>query len=65
MLEDEGINVYLAEDGYKGLEILEAEKSINFVLLDVHMPKIDGFQTAEKIKENFGERYTILMFTSV
>ena len=65
MPESEGIAVHTAEDGFKGIEILKAEPDISFILLDVHMPKIDGFQTAEEIKALFGDKFTILMFTSV
>lgn len=65
MLEDEGIKVYIAESGRKGIEILSTGVKVDVVLLDVNMPEIDGFQTAEKIREEFGNKYTILMFTSV
>jgi PAS domain S-box-containing protein len=65
MLEQESINVYLAESGKEAVELLSKNIIIDLILLDVNMPEIDGFQTAEKIRENFGEKYTILMFTSV
>ena len=65
MLTNEGMTVLLAEDGYKGLEILKENEKVDIVLLDVHMPVIDGFETAKKIKNNFGDKYLILMFTSV
>jgi len=65
MLESEGTKVYLAEDGYKGIEILKEENDIRLIILDVHMPKFDGFAVAEKIEELFGDRFTILMFSSV
>jgi len=65
MLKNEGIDVLLAEDGYEGLKIIEANEKIDIILLDVHMPVIDGFETAKLIKEQFGDKYLILMFTSV
>lgn len=65
MLEADGIKVFLASNGYEGLEILKKEEKINFILLDVNMPILDGFKTAELIKSMYGDKYTILMFTSV
>lgn len=65
MLSNEGINVLLAENGYEGLTYLKNEERIDIILLDVHMPTINGFETAEKIKELFGDKFLILMFTSV
>lgn len=51
MLSSEGIKVITAEDGYKGIEILMNTKDIDLILLDVNMPKINGFEAFEKIKE--------------
>lgn len=65
MLRSEGMNVLLASDGYEGITLLQENDDIDIVLLDVHMPRIDGFETAKKIKEIFGEKFLILMFTSV
>jgi DNA-binding response OmpR family regulator len=48
-LEDQGHSVKMAEDGQKALEILY-DTSPDMVLLDLSMPKMDGFQVLEKIK---------------
>jgi DNA-binding response OmpR family regulator len=50
-LEAEGFNVKVAEDGQKGLEQLNKEKP-DLVLLDVVMPKMDGFTVLQNIKED-------------
>jgi DNA-binding response OmpR family regulator len=50
-LESEGFNVKIAEDGQKGLEQLKKEKP-DLVLLDVVMPKMDGYAVLQNIKEN-------------
>jgi two-component system, HptB-dependent secretion and biofilm response regulator len=55
ILEEEGTTVYLAEDGDKGIEILKKKTKIDLILLDLHMPKMDGFKTAEKIKGLFNK----------
>lgn len=65
MLSDEGIEVLLAESGEKGLEILKNNLNIDMILLDVHMPLIDGIETLKLIKEKYNDKYEILMFTSV
>ncbi|MBK7105426.1 MAG: response regulator [Ignavibacteriae bacterium] len=46
-----GYNPIFAEDGFECLEILKNEKP-DIVLLDIMMPKMDGFQTIKKIRNN-------------
>lgn len=48
-LEEEGYNVESAEDGEQALAMLHAQ-SVDLVLLDLLMPKIDGFQVLEQMK---------------
>ncbi|CAA6823259.1 MAG: Response regulator [uncultured Aureispira sp.] len=47
----QGYVVFIARDGAEGLEILETHLP-DVVLLDIMMPKVDGFQTLEAIKKN-------------
>jgi len=44
-------NLRLARSGQEALEIIHANKP-DLVLLDVHMPQMDGFEVCEKIKED-------------
>jgi putative two-component system response regulator len=46
-----GYDTIEAANGAEALEILEA-KNPDLVLLDIIMPKVDGFEVCEKIKEN-------------
>jgi DNA-binding response OmpR family regulator len=64
-LESDGFEVECAEDGEAALEILrDKENSFNAIILDVMMPKIDGFTVAKTLREN--ENYTpILMLTAL
>ncbi|HHC11539.1 MAG TPA: response regulator [Campylobacterales bacterium] len=39
-----------AEDGVEALEIL-AQKSVDMILLDLHMPKMDGYDTIHNIRK--------------
>ncbi|MFA5076467.1 MAG: response regulator [Patescibacteria group bacterium] len=47
--EIEGFNVVTADDGEKGLR-LSKEKMPNIILLDILLPKMDGFEVLEKVK---------------
>lgn len=49
LLESEGYAVREAEDGRKGLELLEEETDL--VILDIMMPGISGLRTCEEIRK--------------
>lgn len=49
-LEKRGHKVVLANDGLEALEYLRGNPSCDLVLLDLKMPRIDGFETARKIR---------------
>ncbi|MGL5244675.1 MAG: response regulator transcription factor [Sarcina sp.] len=50
-LTNEGYMVYKAYDGVEALNILE-NRSIDLVLLDVMMPRLDGIRTTVQIRKN-------------
>ncbi len=43
--------VLLANDGLTGIQIAQEEQP-DVILLDVMMPKLDGFETAKRLKNN-------------
>jgi len=48
-----GFDFLEAEDGQKGMEVVEAEKGqIDLILLDRHMPVMDGLEMLEALKAN-------------
>lgn len=50
-LEQEGYSVFPAKNGKEALEIFSAQKHhLHLALLDVSMPKMNGFEVCEKIK---------------
>jgi DNA-binding response OmpR family regulator len=49
-LEFEDFHVLTAADGEEALAIIEAQK-LDLVLLDVMMPKMDGFAVCQKVRE--------------
>jgi chemosensory pili system protein ChpA (sensor histidine kinase/response regulator) len=64
LLQREGYKVLTAKDGVEALEVLE-EETPDAILLDIEMPRMDGFEFARTVK---GERRTagipIVMITS-
>ncbi|WP_246236352.1 response regulator [Flavobacterium ajazii] len=46
------MNVITAFDGKEAIKILEENPSTDIVLLDMMMPNMDGYETAEKIRSN-------------
>ncbi len=64
-LEADGFEVETASDGAKALEILGREgNSFDAIVLDVMMPKVDGFTVAKALREK--EDFTpILMLTAL
>ncbi|OGY79657.1 MAG: hypothetical protein A3B74_02700 [Candidatus Kerfeldbacteria bacterium RIFCSPHIGHO2_02_FULL_42_14] len=49
--EMEGYVVFIATNGFDGLKIAN-EKIPDFILLDIIMPKMDGFVTLKRLKKN-------------
>lgn len=49
-LEEEGYSVFVASDGIEALKIIKNE-SLNLAILDVMMPRLDGFNLLRKIRE--------------
>ena len=50
-LKTQGHTVALAEDGQQALDMLRAE-AFDVVLLDIIMPKLDGYQVLEQMKSD-------------
>lgn len=49
--ELEGFEVYVANDGEKGLELIN-KRQPSIILLDLILPKINGFVVLENMKKN-------------
>ena len=63
-LEDEGVEILLAEDGAIALEIIKAEKP-DLILLDVMMPRMNGFEVCKMVKQELKmEDVTIILLTA-
>jgi len=51
VLEQKDIDVFHAENGQKGLEVLEGNSDIDLVLMDIMMPGMDGYETTRAIRK--------------
>ena len=51
-----------AEDGQRALEIFEEEEDISLIILDVMMPKLDGWQVCKSIRKE--SKVPIIMLTA-
>ncbi|MGK5095451.1 PAS domain S-box protein [Deltaproteobacteria bacterium TL4] len=55
LLAEFGLEIHLANDGLKGLEkfkeLKAAGKTPHLVLMDIHMPRMDGIETAQRIHQ--------------
>ncbi len=50
-LEDDGVEFLMADNGEQALELIERERP-NLVLLDVMMPKMNGMEVCQRVKQN-------------
>lgn len=65
-LDLEGFEVATARDGEEGLKMLERDELPDLILLDILMPKLDGFETLGKIKEIEGAKdIPVIMLTNL
>lgn len=48
---NEGYQTFDAENGIKAIDVLTNNENIDLIILDIMMPKMDGFETLKKIRE--------------
>ncbi len=51
-LSKEGYNILKAYDGEEALEILNNNDDIQLIILDIMMPKMDGIEVANRVRQN-------------
>ena len=62
LLTDAGYEVSLASDGLEGISLFQSQ-SFSLILLDIMMPKIDGYAVCEFIRKK--SRIPIIMLTAM
>ena len=50
VLERHKMEVFYAENGLKGIEVLKKTEGISCLLMDVMMPEMDGYETTREIR---------------
>jgi len=65
-LEMKEFQIFTADDGLEALEVLSKE-TVDIVLTDIRMPRMDGFELIRNIKEKYPRLGVIIMtaFTSI
>ena len=61
-LEREGFEVLEAGDGVEAMDLFYEEKEVALVILDVMMPKMDGWQTLREIRQT--SQVPVIMLTA-
>ena len=64
-LNAQGYTVYTAEDGVEALDVVEKDAP-DLILLDINMPKMDGFEVVKRIRGNKATEFIpIVMITAL
>lgn len=63
LLADSGIKLTMADDGQDALDILEKDCDFLMVLMDAHMPRVDGFEATKIIRNN--EKYDHILVVAL
>jgi CheY-like chemotaxis protein len=50
-LKSKGMDVMIANNGQKALDILEQGKKTDIILMDIMMPVMDGYETMKRIRK--------------
>jgi len=52
LLGESGMDLVVANDGQEALDILANDSDFFLILMDAHMPRVDGFEATRQIRQN-------------
>jgi CheY-like chemotaxis protein len=65
VLEEEGVNCVIAENGRVAIEKLQQNSAVDLVLMDIMMPEMDGYEATLEIRKMKGfEKLPIIALTA-
>jgi CheY-like chemotaxis protein/signal transduction histidine kinase/CHASE3 domain sensor protein len=65
ILDQQGMKVEIANDGIEALEKLEELETVDMVLMDIMMPRLDGYETMKRIRaEHLLRKLPIIALTA-
>ncbi|MCG8619972.1 MAG: response regulator, partial [Desulfobacterales bacterium] len=63
VLEEKDMNILIARDGVEGVEKTRANAEIDIILMDIMMPRMDGYEAMEEIRKTH-KRMPIIALTA-
>lgn len=64
LLAGSGIEITIADDGQEALDILQKDSDFLLVLMDAHMPRVDGFEATRQIRANSAYDHVLVVALS-
>ncbi len=64
LLSGSGVEITMADDGQIALDILEENSDFDMILMDAHMPKVDGFEATRRIRANTNYEHIVVVALS-
>ncbi len=64
LLKESGINIKIANDGQECLDILQEDPDYQIILMDAHMPRVDGLEATRQIRANAAYNHITVMALS-
>lgn len=64
LLKESGINIKIANDGQECLDILQEDPNYQIILMDAHMPRVDGLEATRQIRANPAYNHITVMALS-